>query len=266
MIGLCTLAAVVVAAVAAASASAALPELGRCEAVSKTGKYQYSNCVKPNLAGKGNFEWKPGPGAKPKFAAEVSSVKLETVGKTTVLCASADYTGEWTGAKAALVNLAFHSCENPATKKVCSTNPTAGAEIKTEQALEGELGFIVGGEKPTVGLDLKAKSPSTILLMFTCGGPPEPELGEPWLVEGSVIAPIKPVDVGRTEFKLFYKATAGHQTPEQFEGGVKDTLITERLLGTEKKTEQAGLTLKNEALSATAIFAVGEEKLEIKAK
>ncbi len=264
MVGLCTVAALVVAATAVASASATIPEIGRCEHVTtKKGKYQYNNCIKPNPSGKGSYEWTPGPGAKPAFAAEATTVLLETVGKSKVQCGSADYTGEWTGAKTATVNLALHSCQNTATKKICSTNPTNGAEIKTEQPLEGELGFIVGGEKPTVGLDLKPKSPSTVVLSFTCGGPPEPELGEPWLVEGSVIAEVKPPNLMKSEYKLFYKATAGKQVPEKFEGGVKDTLIANRLVGMVQKVEQAGLTLKGELLP---IIATGEEPLEIKAK
>jgi hypothetical protein len=65
-------------------------------------------------------------------------------------------------------------------------------------------------------------------------------------------------------FKLIYKAVAGKQIPEQFESGVKDTLITNRIVGIQPpKTEQAGLTLRDET---QVIVVEGEEPLEIKSK
>ena len=55
-----------------------------------------------------------------------------------------------------------------------------------------------------------------------------------------------------------FKATEGRQAPEQFEEGVKDTLLEKLVAGTTTTSEQAGLTatlkLKN------------EEEMEIKAK
>jgi hypothetical protein len=181
-----------------------------------------------------------------------------------VKCGSGQFSGEWTGPKTASINLLFGGCLGPG-KKSCQTNPTAQADIKTEQALEGELGFIQGGEKPVVGLDVKPKSPATTLLSFTCGGPPETGVGEPWSVEGSMIGQIKPTNLMTSAFKLTYKATAGKQVPEQFESGLKDTLIANRVVGVEPpKAEQAGLTLKGE--TTTPILAEGEEPLEIKAK
>jgi hypothetical protein len=264
VVGLIVAVAVAGSAFAASSASAALPELGRCaKGASPTGAYKYKSCVIPAPGHTGAYEWEPGPGAKPKFSALIGLVTLETVGKATVKCGSGQFSGEWTGPKTASVNLLFGGCLNGASKKTCQTSPTGQGDIKSEQALEGELGFIQGGEKPVVGLDVKPKSPSTTLLSFTCGGPPETGVGEPWSLEGSVIGQIKPTNLMTPTLKLIYKAVAGKQIPEQFESGVKDTLIANRLVGTEPKTEQAGLTLKGET---QVIVAEGEEPLEIKAK
>jgi hypothetical protein len=253
-----------VGAFAAASASAAVPEVGRCtKTASKTGAYKYKACVIPSPSHTGAFEWEPGPGAAPKFAGLIGLVTLETVGKVKLQCGSGQFTGEWTGPKTASVNLLFGGCLDAAGKS-CQTSPTGQAEIKSEQPVEGELGFIEGGERPKVGLDLKPKAPSTVLLAFTCGGPPETGVGEPWTVEGSVIGQIKPTNNMVAAFKLIYKAVAGTQNPEQFESGTKDTLITNRIVGIAPPiTEQAGLTLRDET---QVIVIEGEEPLEIKSK
>jgi hypothetical protein len=265
MAGLCVVAAIAASAVASVSASAALPELGRCEKVGTTGgAYKYKNCVIAAPANSGAFEWRPGPGAKPKFTAETGTVVLETVGHAKVTCTFGTVSGEWMGPKTANVNLSFSACQNSA-KKTCQTSPTTGASIQTEQPLTGELGFIHGGEKPTVGLDLKPTAPATTLLTFTCGGPPETSAGEVWAIEGSVIGQEKVIDTMTPAFKLLYKAVGGKQVPEQFESGVKDTLIANRTAGVEPpKSEQAGLTINGP--EKAFIAAENEEPLEIKAK
>jgi hypothetical protein len=266
LVGVCVAGVLAVSVLASASASAAVPEVGRCTKLgTPVGAYKYKSCVIPSPGHNGPFEFEPGPGPKPKFSALISLVTLETVGKAAVKCGSGEFAGEWTGPKTASVSLLFGGCLNATTKKSCQTSPTAQADIKTEQALEGELGFIAGGEKPIVGLDVKPKSPSTVLLTFVCGGPPEVGVGEPWTVEGSVIGQIKPTNNMKLAFKLLYKAVAGKQMPEQFESGVKDTLITNRIVGIAPPiTEQAGLTLKGE--TTQTILAEGEEPMEIKSK
>jgi hypothetical protein len=237
-----------------------LPELGRCEKVTnQKGVYKYGNCVIKSPGGKGSFEWKPGPGPKPKFEALVGKPVLETVGKKRVSCSSGLITGEWTGAKTASINIEFQGCVNG--KLSCATHPVFGGSILTETPVEGELGFITGGEKPTVGLDIKAKSPASSLLVFSCEGG---ATTEGWSVEGSVIGLIKPFDAMTLQFKLLYTATTGLQKPERFEGGLKDTLLATRLVAGEPQREQAGLTLKG--LETATILADGEEPLEIKAK
>ena len=99
-------------------------------------------------------------------------------------------------------------------------------------------------------LDLKPALQGASLFTFECGT--GTEMTVKGAVEGSVIAPLKPVDAMTEGFTLTYRALAGNQLPERFEGGLKDTLTT--TLGT--AAEQSGLTTKLKLAS--------EEKLEVK--
>ena len=144
-------------------------------------------------------------------------------------------------------------------KQSCQSAPVIEGEIQSPAPEEAELGFIAGGEKPTVGLDLKPKAPSANLWTFECGTPPEKTVAG--AIEGSVIAPIKRIDVMSEEFTLAYKAKGGKQAPERFEGGLKDTLLITSTAGVEKgekSEEQAGLI--------ATVTVPNEEPLEIKAK
>jgi alpha-tubulin suppressor-like RCC1 family protein len=242
--------------------SSNLPELGRCVKLpTKTGAYSFAGCVIKNATHKGSFEWMPGPGAKPKFEALIGQPVLETVGGKRVSCSSGLIAGEWTGAKTASINIELQGCVNG--KLSCATHPIFGGSIQTETPVEGELGFITGGEKPTAGLDIKAKSPASSLLAFSCEGAGGSEK-EGWSLEGSVIGLIKPIDAMNSVFTLLYKASNGLQKPERFEGGLKDTLLATRLIAGEPQREQAGLTLKGS--EKAAIVAENEEPLEIKAR
>jgi hypothetical protein len=242
----------------------ALPTLGRCVKVGSGGAFTRANCIEESPGSHGAFEWQPGPGAKPKFSAHINQAMFETTGGAIVSCAASTLSGEWSGPKGATVSLALNGCEQLSSKKPCQSSPTAAGAISTSQPLEAELGFIKGGAKPQVGLDLKAKSPSPVLLTFTCGGPPgELGAGELWSVEGSAIGEVKSLNAMKLIERLLFKAKAGKQVPERFEAGLKDTLLATRTQGATQKAEQAGLTLKGERAT---IASEGEEKLEIKAK
>jgi hypothetical protein len=247
---------------AAAGASAAVPEVGRCQP-STEGNYKYKGCIIASSPGRGAFEFHPGPGAKPKFEAEIGIPRMETVGKKKVGCSAGFLQGEWTGAKTATITLIeLSGCGTALTK--CASGIT-GSTIKTMNPLEGELGLIVGGEKPVVGLDIKPKSPSKELLTFICGQPILEPPAETWVIEGSVIGAIKPPNKMRSEFKLFYAGPGGKQKYQKFEGGPTDvltaTIVNEKA---EMLTEQLGLTLKGSEKSF--IVLVGEEEVELKAK
>jgi hypothetical protein len=65
MMGLCLAALLALAAFAASSASAGLPEFGKCEAKAG-GKYKNSNCTETAKKGEGSYEWKKGSQLKPR--------------------------------------------------------------------------------------------------------------------------------------------------------------------------------------------------------
>jgi hypothetical protein len=247
-----------------------LPEFGRCVKAeakkegSKTvynGAYAYPNCLVVSATHKGKYEWHPGPGAAPKFSGtSVSSTLLETVGKAKITCAAAELTGEYTGAKTASVAVKFIGCDDQHGRSCQSAAYLTEGEIQSPTPEEAELGFITGGEKPIVGLDLKPKSPSTNLWAFECGQPPEKNVVH-GVIEGSAIGRITKIDVASEEFTLTYKQKAGVQAPERFEGGLKDTLLFTTTQGVEK-----GERSEEQAALAFVATLPGEEPLEIKAK
>lgn len=69
---------------------------------------------------------------------------------------------------------------------------------------------------------------------------------------------VKPIDLMSTQFTDACTQKAGHQKPEQFEGGLKDTLVSSIVAGLEKSSEQTGL--------AATLTVTNEEPLEIKAR
>jgi hypothetical protein len=256
ILGLCLIAVLTGSAIASAVASAALPELGRCVkvVVPHTGTYKAANCV-VLAGGTGSYNWEPGPGANKKFEGAGEVTTLETVGKQKIECGGSTFTGEYTGVKTETVTIDLINCADVKTKQFCQSNPVKEGEIETPLALEGELGFIVGGEKPRVGLDLK-HSPN--IVTFECGKLPETTIIHGTL-EGSVISYVLPIDRMATEVKQSYKGKEGKQIPQQFEGGVKDTLTLTLISGLEKTTEESALKNK-------LVIDENEEPLEVKAK
>jgi hypothetical protein len=231
----------------------ALPALGRCvKSAKKAGEWKGALCV-VEADGKGNHDWLPGPGAKRGLTGQLGAITLETTAHAKVTCASGSIQGEYTGPKALTMTITLQGCERPATHEPCQSLAEPSGEIVTS-TLEGGLGFIVGGAKPSVGVDLKHE-PS--LASFECASS---GLGgkELLTLEGSVIGPVKRIDKMASSFTISFKAVSGLQQPERFEGGLKDTLVTNVVAGTEKTSEQTGLT-------ATATIS-NEEPLEIKAK
>jgi hypothetical protein len=253
--GVALVAALALGALASASASAALPELGRCvpAEVPKSGEYSGAKCVTPG-EGKGKYNFIPGPGPKPKFEGTSAEGPVLKTPNLTIACAAATFNGEYTGAKTASVTLDLIGCLDQTTHKKCQSNPAKEGEIET-LPLEGELGFVNVNGRVGVGLDLK-RSPA--LATFTCGEPLElPEFTG--TLEGSVIGRIGPLNSMRSEWKILYRTSAGKQVPEMFEGGEKDTLSVKLVSGLTTTTEEATLLIK-------LIEVINEEPMEFKAK
>jgi hypothetical protein len=255
--------------VVAGSAAAELPELGRCvEATGKTGQYIGPKCIGKSATHKGRYEFVPGPGEKKKFTFSTEQIVLQGTGapKLNIMCEFAEGEGEYTGAKTLTVSkLVVSDCKTPkktesepALKTWCQNVSNFRGEV-TAQELTGEIGYIVATK--SVGLDLKAKTGSTIAL-FECGGASESPVergtgtGTLMEIEGSVIGAIKKINVMTEENILTFKVSSGKQVPEMFEGGAKDTLITN--VGIAKTAEPTTLKTVSEVTN--------EEALEIKAK
>jgi hypothetical protein len=272
--GLCLAAVFAIGATATASASAAeyelagLPEVGRCLKVpAKTGAYLGGKCLTPVAEGK--YEWTPGPGPNGKFTLSTEErITLQGTGaaKLTIGCEFAEGEGQYVDSKTLTVSkLVLFDCRTPKTtesepllKTWCQNVGNNRGEI-TAQELTGEVGYIVANT--AVGLDLKAKNGKTIAL-FECGGASETPvergtgLGTPAEVEGSVIGRVKKINRMVEENIVTFKTSGGKQVPEKFEGGVKDTLIT-----------NVGLTKTPEPTTLSAVVNVlNAEKIEIKAR
>jgi hypothetical protein len=264
-VGLCLVAVLAIAAVAATSASAAeyevagLPEFGRCvkSEPAKTGEYVGGNCVSVAAGHKGGYNWLPGPGEKNKYTAFAGSVTLETVGGVVIACSNGTLSGAYKDPKTLTATLSVLGCLEVATGKLCQTNPAKNGEIEAT-GLEGELGYIVGGSRPKVGLQLKLSTP----LAFECHT--GMELPSPKVLEGSFIGKIGPFDRMRETFKATYTANHGKQVPEKFEEGVSSTLVLKDILSS--KSEQAGITIIGIEEKPKALIIENEERIEIKAK
>lgn len=230
-----------------ATASPALPEIGRCRALPKaTGKYTTATCTTYS-AGRntGKYEWTPWPAAKNGFSVTGPTTYLETTGKARLTCTSNRLTGEYTGSQSIAVQVAFEGCEGSAGfSGKCGTAGHTPGEIVTF-ALTGHLGVIKTGSVPSLGFDI-LPPPGKPFAEFLCGP-------IPLSVGGSVIAPIAKPNKMSASFQLLLKASRGLQIPEKLEGEPKDTL-TMSALGHE---EGVGITFGD--------VLTNEEPVELKA-
>lgn len=264
----CAIAALGITAAESASASAASPELGRCVKVEgvKEGKktvykghYSSRNCVHEAKPGHGRYEWEAGPGEEKEYenTGELEPATLETTAGTAISCMNHKLYGEYTGATTETATLALYECTNAASEPCTSLLEEGKPELEKGrivfEALEGTLGVIsTTGSKPKVGWDLKPKTGSTAVT-FECGA--TQGLGTKYVVEGSVIGEIKPVNHMHEEFKGNWRAAGGVQNPKSFEGGAEDTLKATILSGLEApKTEAIGLTMLKEEVSTVEAY------------
>ena len=256
----------------APAASATLPELGRCVPVEgvkegkKTvyhGNYSNKGCTREK-PGAGRYEWSAGPGAEKTFsgAGSAEAATLETADGRQVACGVGRSEGEYTSASTETLTFTLNNCEETAMHVPCQSFNPEEKEVKPIEGtiktlpLEGELGFIANGAKPTVGWAIKPEIGS-YLVELECGT--TTGLGTQVLLEGSFITRLRrPLDKMAEEFHQRYAAIDGKQTPEQLEGGTTDTLTASFVTGLEKTSESIGY-IANEELYV-------EEPIEIKAK
>jgi hypothetical protein len=245
-LGLATAAALILAA-GSTQAWAAPPEFGRC--VKTTGGvYANSGCTKIE-AGINRFEWVPGPGSKPNFTTAIkpeTKATLEIVGGSKVVCLGEASTGRYTGPKTLLTTIAFNGCGLNGGK--CTTSGQAEGTIVTA-LLQGELGIVKKGTSSLtdqIGLDLSTPGNEANWMEFSCGGVPVVVTKESSLIK---LVKTNKMLGGATEK---FVETKGHQTPERFEGGEPDVLLT----------SVAGAPAGRTGLLLTWILK-NEEKLEV---
>jgi phospholipase C len=243
------------------AAAEALPEVGRCATVGglpTTGRYSNRECTAVSKGeDSGGYEWSAGPATKPKFKIVGGAGTFGPVGKWQIACETETYEGEFTGARTQRATITLTGCKNASLKSSCQSAGGASGEITTNP-LEGEFGFIEGGMSPTVGLDLQPSVLSSpILVKYECGS--GTGSGVQVSEEGSVIGQVTPIDEKVSKgFTLKYTSGEGHQIPEKFEGGPKDTLTAVVRVGEAETLEEP---------SVWTITSSGnlEEPLEMKA-
>jgi hypothetical protein len=247
----------------ATAASAAAPEFGRCVKVTPgTGVFKSANCGARAAAGRGEYEWLPGPGPHRGLSANwgynfVPEAILYS-SQVRVYCLYNLATGEFTGPKTLKMTMYLWQCRRVPNKleaKNWCQEVGAGnrpeseiGEIKAE--LTGKLGFIEGTKE--VGIEYRPALGSR-LTIFECGGANETTgkgtgKGRLRELQGSVIGKAAKLNAMVSENTTTYAVKKGKQVPEAFEGGVKDTLTT--IVGLEKAGEPTTLltleAIKNE--------------------
>jgi hypothetical protein len=225
IIGLACVAALAFGAVMSASASAALPEWGKCVKlpveiggkVKTKGKYADANCTAKLEKLTGEYEFLKGTSgvADTRFTAVQTSEKavLQTAQGISVECTSTEAKGDISGVKeVANVEVTFKGCKLPLLSFTCEgffefEYPNKyiykEGEIIT-RSLKGKLGYISGkgGPSPSVGLDLTPTEEKGLFAEFLCGsensgvGIIVVRVGAKELKGGgdSIISPITPVN------------------------------------------------------------------------
>ena len=210
------------------------PEFGTC-AKRFGGEFTTSACATGPLGTHaGKFEWIPGV-ARTGFTGSGGPVKLETPSGIVLRCASQRANGEYSSTKA-IESLLVTLTGCTGFGEACTSTGAAPGEIKTT-SLVGQLGW-ESRLQMAAALDLAASDHGTIA-GFQCGS-------EQVAWRGSLIVPVK---VGKMSagFALKFKASKGHQRPEQLEGLPLDILEQQiNLLGTEQVGVTATLTLTSE--------------------
>ncbi len=214
------------------TASQVLPELGRCRySSSASERYKDSACTKLSRGeDTGNYEWQPWPVGYNQSSSVSTAPRLATVGKTSIRCQLAILTSEYTGSQTAAVSITFKECDAAALGGKCQSVGANVGEVRS-YPLEGRLGFIKGGARPSVGWDLQSAS-GPDLVTFDCAAM---EIS----LAGSVIALLGNIDKPDGYFGVKFVASKGRQKPESFEGLPNDVLS----FVTTDAHEQAGLTM-----------------------
>jgi hypothetical protein len=146
----------------------------------------------------------------------IAFLEVEPEGK--IECKVSHTVGEETSATGGTVTATFEGCETLGKK--CNSAGQGVGTIVTKLLAE-EVGY-VNKAKAEIGTDFKPAS-GEFNAEFGCPGSPALSIR----VKGSVIGKLTPANVSSTEAKSTLQKAVGKQEIEKFEGGPKDTLISE---------------------------------------
>jgi hypothetical protein len=255
VLGLAAIAALAIAALGTASASAALPEWGQCvkfvnQHGAGVGKYTNSGCTTLAEGKTGEFEFKnlkklQSEGFSTAFTSHGGVAELETSIGIKTVCKAEEATGFLSGTKEVSdVTVVFKGCESNFGGLACENGirPPLGEEppemIRTRE-LKGTLAYISGKgtESPNVGISLEPENAKNLFAEFICGQVLVVRVGQrgfdgTGMVSNgpgndSIISPITPVNSMSVTNTQTYTQEKGVQNPTHFEGGKEDFLETE---------------------------------------
>ncbi len=214
LVGLCLVAVLAMSAIVAASASAVVPERGKCA----TGtEFENKGCTVSGA--KNKFKWVPN--VKTAFtatsgAATLRSFTPEGAELPGVECVKSKSKGDFLGPKGSEFTITFEKCTS--TKENCTGGAKAKAGQIVTNKLEGTLGFVSPG---VVGEDVKAVG-GGVLASFKCGA-------NTVETDGSVVGEIGSgvYNTAAATETLTLKEAGGKQVPTKLEGQPEDTLKSE---------------------------------------
>jgi hypothetical protein len=164
-----------------ASASAALPEIGRCVARAG-GKYTSSTCTVPAKTGKTSlFEFEPGA-VNNHFTLQAPAITMQQhnaeIGEEKISCAASKGEGVYTSPTGLeITQLELTGCQDKSAKVLCQTEAAEGNSTEGKinvPLLEGALGKTSGTK---AGLLLTGTVPnpfsygkSNLFMHYECGG------------------------------------------------------------------------------------------------
>lgn len=234
------------------------PVFGRCLKVSgeKVGKksiyhggYTSSSCTKTSAAHEGKYEWAPGPNAaRAGFSLAIKSgatVKVETAGRSSLVCTGADGSGTITGLREAELSLKLTGCSDGDEK--CTSDKSEGEVLLSP--LQGTLGW---EEQAAKKVAIKLHASGEQLLAYECSNK-RVTLDAP-----GILLPL-PADKSATSATLKLVERKGRQAPDALEGESPLTSQEERVIVSPPSTttEPAGI--------AAALVQSYEEPYEVNA-
>jgi hypothetical protein len=258
-----------------ASASAALPEIGRCVAQAG-GKYTSNTCTVLSKGAKTSlFEFQPGA-VKNHFTLHWNSIVTQlvpapnmSINEEKVNCYGPVGEGVYTSPTTLeITQLEFRGCENFRAKTVCNTEPTAPASagnINFYLPLAGRIGKTSKAKAGILLTGTHANSiggPSPLVYRYECTDNPPAGPGRQIFVEGGIIGEVLFTDMMLSEWLYKFGKTAipHKQAITHFEGEAEEHELFEHASGPcECFGEGPDLWISQPRIT-------NEEPLEIKAK